>query len=97
MGVRRAGPDVQVGAAPERGRRGRAFTVLLGRGVTFSSFANQSSIYTWWCHEFLGLLLGSAGGSVVRNQPANAGDVRSIPGLGRSPGEGMGAHSTILA
>ena len=30
------------------------------------------------------------GGSVVKNSPANAGDSGSIPGLGRSPGEGNG-------
>ena len=30
------------------------------------------------------------GGSEVRNLPANAGDAGSIPGLGRSPGEGNG-------
>ena len=33
------------------------------------------------------------GGAVVESQPANAGDARdsgSIPGLGRSPGEGNG-------
>ena len=30
------------------------------------------------------------GGSVVKNPPASAGDVNSIPGLGRSPGEGNG-------
>ena len=30
---------------------------------------------------------GFPGGSVVENPPANAGDVGSIPGLGRSPGE----------
>ena len=29
-------------------------------------------------------------GSVVKNPPANAGDIPSIPGLGRSPGEGNG-------
>ena len=29
-------------------------------------------------------------GSAVKNPPANAGDVSSIPGLGRSPGEGNG-------
>ena len=29
-------------------------------------------------------------GSVVRHPPANAGDVDSIPGLGRFPGEGNG-------
>ena len=28
--------------------------------------------------------------SIVKNPPANAGDVVSIPGLGRSPGEGNG-------
>ena len=30
----------------------------------------------------------SAGDSVAKNPPANARDVGSIPGLGRSPGEG---------
>ena len=29
-------------------------------------------------------------GSAVKNPPANAGDVGSIPGLGRSSGEGNG-------
>ena len=32
----------------------------------------------------------SPGGSVVKNPPASAGDVGSIPGLERSPGEGNG-------
>ena len=27
---------------------------------------------------------------MVKNQPANVGDLGSIPGLGRSPGEGNG-------
>ena len=31
-----------------------------------------------------------SGGSVVKNPPANAEDLGSIPGLGRSPGEGKG-------
>ena len=30
------------------------------------------------------------GGSAIKNPPANAGDVGSIPGSGRSPGEGNG-------
>ena len=30
------------------------------------------------------------GGSVVKNLPANAGDLSSVPGLGRFPGEGNG-------
>ena len=34
--------------------------------------------------------LGFLGGSVVKNPPANAGDVGLIPGLGRSLGKGNG-------
>ena len=34
--------------------------------------------------------------SVVQNLPANAADMGSIPGSGRSPGEGNGNHSSIL-
>ena len=43
------------------------------------------------------MLLGFPGGSVVKNPPANAGDVHLIHGLGRFPGEGNGNHSSILA
>ena len=34
--------------------------------------------------------VGFSGGSVVRNLPANRGHSDSIPGSGRSPGEGNG-------
>ena len=34
--------------------------------------------------------MGFPGGSVVKNPPASAGDTGSIPGSGRSPGEGNG-------
>ena len=34
--------------------------------------------------------MGFPGGAVVKNPPANAGDTGSIPGSGRSPGEGNG-------
>ena len=34
--------------------------------------------------------MGSPGGSVVNNSPANAGDTGSIPGSGRCPGEENG-------
>jgi len=37
---------------------------------------------------------------VVKNPPANTGDIRnmgSFPGSGRSPEEGMATHSSILA
>ena len=35
-------------------------------------------------------LLGFTGGSVVKNPPTSSGDADSIPGSGRSPGEGNG-------
>ena len=35
--------------------------------------------------------MGFPGGSVVKNPLVNAGDMGSIPGLGRSPGEGNGS------
>ena len=36
-------------------------------------------------------------GSVIKNLPANTGDMVSIPGSGRFPGEEMDTHSSILA
>ena len=33
---------------------------------------------------------------MVKNLPVNVADVGSIPGLGRSPGEGNATHSSIL-
>ena len=35
-------------------------------------------------------------GSVVKNPPANAGDMGSTSGMGRSPGEGNGNPSIVL-
>ena len=45
-------------------------------------------------------MVGFLGGSWLKNLPANAvytGDGGLIPGSGRSPGEGSGNHSSILA
>ena len=39
------------------------------------------------------VFLGFPGGSGVKNPLANAGDLGSIPGLGKSPGEGNGNPS----
>ena len=41
--------------------------------------------------------MGFPGGSEVKASASNAGDLGSIPGSGRSPGEGNGNHSSILA
>ena len=43
------------------------------------------------------LLSSFPGGSLVKNLPANPGDVGLSPGSGRCPGEGNGSHSSILA
>jgi len=42
-------------------------------------------------------VLGFPDGSVVKNLPANTGDMDLIPGLGRSPEKEMATHSRILA
>ena len=57
------------------------------------------SFQYWYTNEILIHVppQGCPGGSVVKNLPADAGDVGSIPGWGRSLGEGMAAHSRVLA
>ena len=42
------------------------------------------------------LLMGFPGGSEVKASACKAGDPGSVPGWGRSPGEGMATHSSIL-
>ena len=41
--------------------------------------------------------LGFSGGSAGKESACSAGDLGSIPGLGRSPGEGTVTHSSSLA
>ena len=52
----------------------------------------QSLICIAWTEE-----RGFPGGSLVKNLPAAAEDMGLIPGLGRSPREGIGNHFSILA
>ena len=40
--------------------------------------------------------MGFPGGLDSKESTCNAGDLGSIPGLGRSPGGGMAIHSSIL-
>ena len=59
---------------------------------------NASIFFKWELHlDFIFINLcwsivvwGFPGGSVVKNPPANEGDVGSVPGSGRSPGVGNG-------
>ena len=48
-------------------------------------------------HGSFGNFQSYPGGSEWKESACNAGDLGSIPGLGRSPGEGNGTHSSILA
>ena len=41
--------------------------------------------------------MGFFGGLDVKESACKAGDLCSVPGLGRSPGEGMATHSSVLA
>ena len=41
--------------------------------------------------------MGFPGGSDGKETACNVGDLGSIPGSGRSPGEGMATHSSIFA
>ena len=47
----------------------------------------HTNIYT---HVCIDIYMGFPGGSMIKNLPANAGDVGSIPGLGRSLRDGNG-------
>ena len=54
---------------------------------------SQFSVIQLFHYYYSTNIIGFPGGSVVKNPPANAGDSEdggSIPGLGRSPGEGNG-------
>ena len=46
---------------------------------------------------YVGLVAGFPDSSVGKESTCNVGDPGSIPGSGRSPGEGKATHSSILA
>ena len=50
----------------------------------------QIHIFMYLMKKFIFFSGGFSGGSVVKNPPVSAGDMGSIPGLRRSPGEGNG-------
>ena len=57
---------------------------------TSFTFPDKRHIRMWRYPGAHWPLTGFPGGSVVKNSPADARDAGSIPGLGRSPGEGNG-------
>ena len=66
--------------------------ILYWRVIAFQNFAVFCQNSTWISHRYAYILslLGFPGGSDGKASACNAGDPGSIPGLGRSPGEGNG-------
>ena len=67
----------------------------LYRNHSYKSFSSKNKSYKSFSSKPMSQ--GFPGGSVVPNLPANAGDMGSIPGSGRSLEKEMAAHSSILA
>ena len=65
--------------------------------LSFISHGTLRLIGYFHHHITLGLIRGFPGGSEVKNPHANVGSTGSIPGSGRSPGEGNSNHSSNLA
>ena len=93
-------PAMQViGRIPWRRERQPTPVFLPGKShgwrslVGYSPWGHKESDTTEQLHFTSQGKRGFPGGSVVKNPPVNAGDARilgSVPGLGRSPGEGHG-------
>ena len=75
------------------------FLISWSWGVNKKSLWNSLTGHSWCLktvilnHFITFFKMGFSGGAVAKNSPANAGDARdmgSIPGWGRSPGEGNG-------
>ena len=69
-----------------------------GNPLQYSCLKNSMDRGAWWAtvhgvpksRTRLSGFTHFTGGAVVKNLPANSGDTDSIPGSGRSPGEGNG-------
>ena len=70
-------------------RKSQALTPLSRPVACF--YGNQQLLWGEFC------ITGFPGGSDSKESACNAGEQDSIPGLGRCPGDGMAAHSSILA
>ena len=65
----------------------------------FRNIMSEALTWLWWEHLPWWKYLWKVA-LVVKNLPVNVGDIRDaalILGLGRSPGDGMATHSSILA
>ena len=63
---------------------------MLNVSEHFTLIANTTNLILAWINGNLMSTSGFPGGSEVKASARNAGDPGSIPGMGRSPGEGNG-------
>ena len=73
------------------------YVPLLDASVGVSLDAAGALRYRAWAQSWSSAALAAPGSSVVKNPPTNAGDLSSIPGLGRSLEKELATHSSILA
>ena len=64
-----------------------SWSFLIGSRCKLGLSERGTSVWIIWC---LYAMLGFPAGSVVKNPPVNAGDMGSVPELGRCPGKGNG-------
>ena len=69
----------------------------LGMGASKLCFNKHGDVNACLSWEPLNWLIGPPGGSDGKESTCDAGDLGSIPGLGRSTRGGMTTHSSILA
>ena len=73
---------------------GKGFFFFFFKAVDLCKWHGSFPAGVW---QSVGPKMGLPGGSDSKESACNAGDPGSIPGSGRSPGEGNGNHSSILA
>ena len=72
-------------------------SLSLIQGIFLTQGSNLGLLHCRWIlNQFSHKGMGFPGSSVGKESACNAGNPGSIPGLGRSPGEGVGTHSSIL-
>ena len=68
-----------------------------GKTIALTRWTFASKVMSLLFNMLSRIDMGFPGGSDGKESACDAGDLGSIPGLGRSPGGGMAIHSSILA
>ena len=76
---------------------GNTITLTTGNTITLTRWTFVIKVMSLLFNMLSRIDMGFPGGSDGKESACDAGDLGSIPGLGRSPGGGMAIHSSILA